>query len=141
MSCSDVPPPAAPTAEPADVASGLTATLSRRRPPRGNQPPVIQFGTPRPPDPAPSNTRYTVAGGQPEDPDGDENPNVLCTRTTLTVSGPCRAGIGGCGGVGDVFDVDLLTATGPGTCEVIARVRDSWGALGTDRLRFQVSAP
>jgi hypothetical protein len=38
-------------------------------------------------------------------------------------------------------DVDLRTLTGPGTCEVIARVRDSWSAMGTDRLSFQVSAP
>jgi hypothetical protein len=99
---------------------------------------VIQFGTPRPPDPAAANTLYTIAGGQPTDPDGDEDPNQLCDRTTLTVTGPCTAGIGGCGGVGDVFDVDLTTRQGPGTCEVVARVRDSHGAFGTDRLRFEV---
>jgi hypothetical protein len=105
-----------------------------------NQPPVIRLGTPRPPDPAPSNTFFILTGGQPEDPDGDEDSNAMCGNgsTTVTYSGPCRAGIAGCGGVGDVFDVDVRTSTGPGVCVVEAQVRDSWGAVGRDRLEFRV---
>lgn len=106
-----------------------------------NQPPVIRFGSPRPPNPAPANTYYTIVGGQPEDPDQDEEPNTLCRgRLTFTVSGPCTAAVAGCGGVGDVFDVDLTTGSGPGTCTIEAQVRDSWGAVGSDRLSIQVNA-
>jgi PKD domain-containing protein len=104
-----------------------------------NQPPRVRFGTPRPPDPARSNTFYGLTGGQPEDPDGDEDSNALCRQgTTVTASGPCRAGLALCGGVGDAFDVDIHTLDGPGTCVVEAQVRDSWGAVGTDRLEFRV---
>lgn len=106
-----------------------------------NQPPVIRFGSPRPPNPAPATTHYTIVGGQPDDPDQDEEPNILCTRVLLTSSGPCRAGPGFvCGGVGDVFDVDLTTGSGPGTCTIEAQVRDSWGAVGIDRFSIQVNA-
>jgi hypothetical protein len=106
-----------------------------------NQPPVIRFGSPRPPNPAPANTHYTIVGGQPEDPDQDEEPNTLCReRLTFTVSGPCTAAVAGCGGVGDVFDVDMRTGLGPGTCTLEAQVRDSWGAVASDRLSIQVNA-
>jgi hypothetical protein len=103
-----------------------------------NEPPVIAFGGPRPPNPAPSNTRYTLVGGQPTDPEEDDQPNTLCGRLSLTASGPCRVGLSGCGGVGDVFDVDLSTLQGPGTCVVEARVPDIWGAVGLARLVFEV---
>jgi hypothetical protein len=36
---------------------------------------------------------------------------------------------------------DVTTLEGPGTCVLTARVRDSWGAVGTDQLQFAVSAP
>jgi PKD domain len=103
-----------------------------------NEPPVVRLGGPRPPDPAPSNTSYTLVGGQPVDPEEDEDPNRLCTRATVTASGPCRAGLALCGGVGDAFDVDVTTLQGPGTCVVEARVADVWGAVGRDRIAFQV---
>ncbi len=103
-----------------------------------NAPPWIRFGSPRPPNPAPSNTFYPIAGGQPVDPEEDEDSNRLCTHVSLTTSGPCRAVLAACGGVGDVFDVDLWTLQGPGTCVVEARVADVWGALGVDRFAFEV---
>ncbi len=106
-----------------------------------NQPPVIRIGSPRPPNPAPPATQYFIVGGQPEDPDQDEEPNILCTRVQLTSSGPCTAGPGfACGGVGDVFDFSIRTSQGPGTCTVEAQVRDSWGAVASDRFSFQVNA-
>jgi len=103
-----------------------------------NQAPEIRFGEPGPPDPAAPNTLYFVNGGQPTDPDDDEEENTLCSRTTLTVSGACTAGISRCGGVGDVFDVDIRTTAGPGTCVLDAKTVDSWGAEGTGRLTFRV---
>ena len=103
-----------------------------------NEPPVVTFGGPRPPDPAPSNTSYSLAGNQPMDPEDDDDGNRLCTRATVTASGPCRASLGLCGGVGDAFDVDIRTLQGPGTCVVEARVADVWGAVGVARLVFQV---
>ena len=103
-----------------------------------NEPPIVRFGTPRPPNPAPSNTLFTMVGSQPVDPDDDGTARQLCDRATLVVSGPCRAAIGLCAGAGTAFDVDLTTLQGPGTCSVEARVADLWGAIGTDRLVFQV---
>jgi len=103
-----------------------------------NEPPVIRFGGPRPPNPAPSNTFYTLSGNQPADPEEDEDGNRLCTRATVVASGPCRATLFLCGGVGDAFDVDVTTLQGPGTCTLEARVADVWGAVGVDRLVFQV---
>lgn len=98
-----------------------------------NQAPVLQFGRP-PPDPAPPNTTFTLVGSQPEDPDGDEDPNVLCSETTVTVSGACTGG----GGVSDGFDVDFRTLSGPGTCTLEAKTRDSWGFESTARITFRV---
>lgn len=103
-----------------------------------NEPPVVRLGGPRPPDPAPSNTSFTLVGGQPVDPEEDEDPNRLCGRATVTATGPCRATLFACGGVGDAFDVDLRTLQGPGTCVVEARVADIWGAVGIDRISFRV---
>lgn len=103
-----------------------------------NLPPVVRLSG-GPPNPAPSHTTYAFAGGQPYDPEEDEDPNRLCTRATVTaVSGPCRAGLSVCGGVGDAFDWDVTTTQGPGTCVVEARVADVWGAVGTHRISFQV---
>src|SRR5262245_45577989 len=104
-----------------------------------NDPPVVRFGTPRPPNPAPSNTLFTMQGMEPMDPEEDEDGNRLCTKATVVTSGPCRATLFACGGVGDVFDVDLRTLQGPGTCTVEARVPDIWGAVGLDRIVFQVA--
>ena len=106
-----------------------------------NQAPTLRFGTTRPPSPALPNTHYVIAGGQPTDSDGDEDENVLCSRTTLTVSGPCVAEIGACGGVGDVFDVELRTGAGPGSWFLEASTRDSWGGEGHDRLVIRVEVP
>lgn len=106
-----------------------------------NEAPVIRFGVPRPPEPAPSSTSYSLAGGEPADPDGDEDGNALCRLTTLSVSGPCSARIASCGGVGDVFDVDVRTGTSSGTCVLDATTRDSWGRAGSARLSFAVRAP
>ena len=106
-----------------------------------NDAPVVRFGVPRPPEPAPSNSSYSLAGGEPADPDGDEDGNALCRGTTLSASGPCTARIASCGGVGDVFDVDVRTGTGPGTCVLEATTRDSWGRVGSARLSFAVRAP
>jgi hypothetical protein len=103
-----------------------------------DQAPVIQFGGPKPPDPAPPNTAYTLVGREPEDPDGDEDPNVLCSRTTVTVSGACSGGGFLCGGVSDGFDVDVRTLAGPGTCVLEAKTVDSWGSEATDRFSFRV---
>jgi hypothetical protein len=103
-----------------------------------NAPPVVAFGHPRPPNPAPSNTLFNLTGGEPTDPEDDDHPNTLCSRATLHTSGPCRAGLGPCGGVGDAFDVDVRTLQGPGTCVVEARVPDVWGAVGVARLVFEV---
>jgi hypothetical protein len=102
-----------------------------------NQPPVLRFGRPTPQDPLPSNTAYTLVGQQPEDPDGDEDPNVLCSSTTVTVSGSCSGGGFLCGGVSDGFDVDFRTL-GSGTCILEARTVDSWGSEGTDRYSFRI---
>ncbi len=103
-----------------------------------NQPPVIRFGSPRPPDPAPASTSYTLSGNQPTDPDGDEDENVLCSRTSVTASGACTVGLSFlCGGASDGFDVDIRTL-GPGTCNLEARTEDSWGFDGVDRLTFRV---
>ena len=104
-----------------------------------NGAPDIRFGGPRPPDPAPPNTPYTLVGSQPTDPDGDEDENILCSRTSVTASGACTVGLAFlCGGVSDGFDVDVRTLAGPGTCVLEARSEDSWGADGTDRLTFRV---
>jgi hypothetical protein len=102
-----------------------------------NVPPQLRFGSPRPQDPSTPGRTYSMVGAQPEDADGDEEGNTLCQRMVFTVSGPCRAGHT-CGGVGDVFDVDVTTSNGPGTCLLEARTRDSWGAEGVARLSFQV---
>jgi hypothetical protein len=102
-----------------------------------NRAPLVELGA-GPPNPAPSGTQFNFAGGQPTDPDGDDEPNLLCTRATVTVTGPCVGGLAGCGGVGDVFDWDVRTLQGPGTCVVEARVTDFWGATGVDRVTFQV---
>jgi hypothetical protein len=110
-----------------------------------NAPPVVYIGfgpggQPIPvPDPAASNRTYTVEGTEPVDPEGDEEPNRLCTRAGLVVTGPCRATLFACGGVGNVFDIDIHTLQGPGTCLVEARVPDPWGAVGTARLAFAVT--
>lgn len=102
-----------------------------------NHAPVVVLAG-RPPNPAPSNTLYSFVGQQPYDPDDDVSPNQLCTRATVTATGPCRAGLAMCGGVGDAFDWDVRTLQGPGTCVVEARVVDNWGAVGIDRFSFQV---
>jgi hypothetical protein len=91
------------------------------------------------PNPAPSNTTFSIIGQQPDDPDGDEDPNRLCTRASLAVSGPCRASLFACGGVADGFDIDVRTLQGPGTCVIEGRVADLWGAVGTDRISFAVA--
>jgi hypothetical protein len=100
-----------------------------------NAPPVVFIGGPRPPNPSPSNTVYYLVGNGPEDPDGDEHVGVLCGRTTVTASGPCRAQKTVCG---TNFDMDIVTGQGPGTCTVEARTLDLWGAAGVDRYVFQV---
>jgi hypothetical protein len=103
-----------------------------------NRAPEIRFGSPRPPDPAPQSTTYTLVGSQPEDPDGDEDENVLCSRTSVNASGACTVGLPfQCGGVSDGFDVDIRTL-GPGTCELEARTEDSWGHDGVDHISFRV---
>jgi hypothetical protein len=103
-----------------------------------NLPPVVRLSG-MPPNPAPSNTTFSFAGGEPYDPEEDEIPNVLCTRASVrAVSGPCRAGLAACGGAGDAFDWDVTTLQGPGTCVVEARVADIWGAVGVHRISFQV---
>jgi len=107
-----------------------------------NLPPVVRIGPQRPPDPAPANTFYAIAGDEPYDPD-DYPPymNMACPHARVTTSGPCHAGIGLCGGAGDAFDIDLTTTAGPGTCVVEATVTDPWGAVGRDRFSFGVLAP
>jgi hypothetical protein len=120
---------------------GATARASATA--RGtNLPPVVRIGGPRPPDPAPSNTVYPTAGDEPQDPD-DWSPymNKACPFARVTATGPCRAALGLCGGVGDAFDIDIRTLAGPGTCVVEATVTDPWGAVGRDTLRFRVLAP
>jgi len=57
----------------------------------------------------------------------------------VVTSGPCSAGLAACGGVGDAFDIDIRTLPGGGTCTVEATVRDGWGAVGRDRIAFQVN--
>jgi len=104
-----------------------------------NLPPWVDIGQPRPPDPAAPNTLYLIAGGQPWDPDGDEPDSVLCGSATVSATGPCTAGPHVlCGGVGDVFDFDIRTLGGPGTCTVEARASDSWGAVGRASISFRV---
>jgi hypothetical protein len=102
-----------------------------------NRPPVVRLPRQGLPDPVLANKFYPLAGGQPEDPDGDEEPNILCRSAKVTVSGACHGSLSGCGGVGDVFDVDLHT-DGPGVCVLDARVPDSWGLVGTDHMEFRV---
>jgi hypothetical protein len=106
-----------------------------------NQPPRVRFGGARPPDPAPSHSVYTIVGAQPTDPEDDADPNSLCGHASVTYSGPCWAKLFLCGGVADGFDVDIKTLAGPGTCVLEARVEDPWGAVGTDRIVFQVRHP
>jgi hypothetical protein len=108
-----------------------------------NQLPVVKIGLAgRPPDPAPSNRSYSIAGDEPYDPD-DYAPysNQACPHARATATGPCRAALALCGGVGDAFDIDVTTLNGPGTCVVEATVTDPWGAVGRDRFSFQVLAP
>lgn len=107
-----------------------------------NQLPVVRFGPNRPPDPSPANQSFTIVGDEPFDPD-DYTPysNQACPHARVTASGPCRAGIGLCGGAGDAFDVDVTTLAGPGTCVLEATVTDPWGAVGRDRISFGVRAP
>ena len=104
-----------------------------------NLPPNVRVGGP--PSPALSNTFYPTAGNQPDDPEEDADPNQLCTHASVTAHGPCRAVLAQCGGVGDVFDVDITTLAGPGTCTLEAKVSDPWGAVGTDRYVFEVLPP
>lgn len=104
-----------------------------------NSAPRVRLGANLPPNPAPPNTIYTVVGAQPQDPEEDGTPNQLCQTAQVTTSGPCSAGLALCGGVGDAFDVDIRTLPGGGTCTVEATVRDGWGAVGRDRVQFQVN--
>jgi hypothetical protein len=85
-----------------------------------------------------SNFFITTIGQQPDDPEDDDDPNTLCSRAKLVVSGPCRAVLFECGGVSDGFDIDVFTLQGPGTCVIEARVPDIWGAVGVDRMVFNV---
>jgi hypothetical protein len=104
-----------------------------------NLPPTVRLGD-RPPNPAPSHTTFNFIGGQfPQDPEGDEDPGVMCNRVTVTTTGPCRAGRGACYRADMSFDWDLSTLQGPGTCVVEARVADVWGAVGVDRFSFTVN--
>ena len=119
---------------------GATARASATA--RGtNLPPVVKIGGPRPPDPAPSNTVYPIAGGEPHDPDDYASQNSACPHAQVSATGPCRVSFAVCGGVGDVFDFDIRTLDGPGTCVVEATVTDPWGAVGRDTLTFRVLAP
>ena len=122
-------------------ARGATARASATA--RGtNLPPVVRIGGPRPPEVAPANTLYPIAGGEPYDPDDYTAQNSACPHARIQASGPCRAGVGFvCGGVGDVFDFDIRTLDGPGTCVIEASVTDPWGAVGRDTLTFRVAAP
>jgi hypothetical protein len=104
-----------------------------------NSAPRIRIGGPMPPNPAAANTIYHTVGGQPSDPEEDWQPNQICTTTQVLTSGPCSAGLASCGGVGDAFDIDIRTLPGGGTCTVEATVRDGWGAVGRDRIAFQVN--
>jgi hypothetical protein len=106
-----------------------------------NLPPVVKIGGPRPPDPAPSNHVYPIAGGEPHDPDDYTGQNAACPHAQVSATDPCRVSFANCGGVGDVFDFDIRTLDGPGTCVVEARVTDPWGAVGRDTLTFRVLAP
>lgn len=107
-----------------------------------NLPPVLEsFAIPRPPDPAPANTFYAMAGYEPYDPDDwPPNMNLACPTSRVTVTGACVGGLAWCGGVADAFDVDLRT-TGPGTCVVEATVTDPWGAVTREAFSFRVLAP
>jgi hypothetical protein len=104
-----------------------------------NSAPLVRIGVPLPPNPAPPNTVYNTAGGQPIDPEEDWDPNRICTTARVTASGPCTAGLAWCGGVGDAFDIDIRTLPGGGTCVVEATAQDGWGAVGRDRISFQVN--
>jgi hypothetical protein len=107
-----------------------------------NQPPVVKLGPYGfPPDPAPAQTHYTIVGGEPHDPDDYTAENSACPHALVSATGPCRAVLAGCGGVGDVFDIDVRTLDGPGTCTIEASVTDPWGAVGRDRYSFRVLAP
>lgn len=121
-------------------AHGATAKASGTA--RGtNLPPVVKIGGPRPPDPAPANTVYPIAGGEPHDPDDYGTDNSACPHARVTATGPCRVSFALCGGIGDVFDFDIRTLAGPGTCVVEASVTDPWGLVGRDTLTFRVLAP
>jgi hypothetical protein len=121
-------------------AHGATARASATA--RGtNLPPVVRIGGPRPPDPAPANTVYPIAGAEPHDPDDYASDNSACPYARVTATGPCHVSFAVCGGVGDVFDFDIRTLAGPGTCVVEASVTDPWGLVGRDTLTFRVRAP
>jgi hypothetical protein len=103
-----------------------------------NAPPTVRLGG-SPPNPAPSNTIFSFISGRfPDDPEGDEDPGVMCNRVVVTATGPCRAGRGACFRADMSFDWDVTTGQGPGTCVVEARVADIWGAVGVDRIVFSV---
>jgi hypothetical protein len=104
-----------------------------------NSAPRVRIGVPLPPNPAAPNTVYVTAGEQPTDPEADWDPNRICQTARVTVSGPCTAGLGLCGGAGDAFDIDIRTLPGGGTCVVEATAQDGWGAVGRDRISFQVN--
>lgn len=89
----------------------------------------------------PSNYFYSSADPQPEDPDGDEYTSVLCERKKLTVTGPCRAVFGFCGGISYGLDIELHTETGPGVCTITVTFTDSWGAVGRAKAKFFVEPP
>lgn len=89
----------------------------------------------------PSNYFYSSVDEQPEDPDGDEYTNILCKSKKLTVSGPCRAAFGLCGGVSYGLDIELHTETGPGVCTLTVKFTDSWGAVGRATATFLVEPP
>ena len=63
----------------------------------------------------------------------------ICQTAQVTTAGPCTAGVSLCGGVADAFDVDIRTLPGGGTCTVEATAQDGWGAVGRDRIAFQVN--
>ena len=104
-----------------------------------NSAPRVRIGGPTPPNPAAPNTVYHTVGGEPTDPEEDWIPNQICQTAQVTTSGPCTAGLASCGGVGDAFDIDVRTLPGGGTCTVEATARDGWGAVGRDRIAFQVN--
>jgi hypothetical protein len=104
-----------------------------------NSAPRVRFGLNHPPNPAAPNTLYRINGGEPTDPEEDWIPNQICQTAQVSSAGPCTAVLAWCGGVGDAFDVEIRTLPGGGTCTVEATAQDGWGAVGRDRLAFQVS--